>query len=96
MALNPKQWKRIVTQTTVVIHNRACFLGSVVLNTHAASAVLTLYNNGAGSGDIIAIIDCATAGRAPLRYDIGLASGLTAVMSGGNADVTITSEGPNT
>lgn len=77
---------------TRVIHSRAACLGSVLINTAAASATLTIYNNSAGSGDIIAIIDCAT--RVYIRYDVACPQGLTVVMAGGNADVTITSEGP--
>lgn len=94
--INPMIPSHMIAAGTRVIHSRSCVLGSVVINTAAASSTLTLYNNTAGSGDIVAIIDCATAGPRYLQYNISCPNGLTAVMAAGNADVTITSEGPQT
>ncbi len=87
-------YTHMAAQATKVIHSRAAYLYAVTINTHAASAVLTLYNNTAGSGDVIAIINGATAGPVTLKYECITPQGLTAVLSGGDADVTILSEGP--
>lgn len=85
----------IAAAATKVIHSRAACLGSVIINTGAASATLTIYNSSAGSGDVIAIIDCSNTGQGVSRiYNVMCPNGLTVVMAGGNADVTITSEGP--
>lgn len=91
---NPQIYTRIAAQTTKVIHSRAAVLGSVIVNTGAASAVLTVYNNAAGSGDTIAVIDCGAATGNPRDYNVFCPNGLTVVQSGGSADITITSEGP--
>jgi hypothetical protein len=92
---NPKMWSRLATASTKVIHSRACVLGSVLINKPTASAVLTIYNNTAGSGDTVAALDCASTGLSrQLDYNVSCPNGLTIVLSGGNADVTVTSEGP--
>lgn len=92
--INPMMFTRMAAQGTKVIHSRQGTLGSVIINTGASSAVVTVYNNTAGSGDVIAVIDASAATGNPREYNIACPKGLTAVMSGGNADITITSEGP--
>lgn len=85
----------MIAVATRVIHSRAAYLGRVVVNTGAVSATLTIYNNTAGSGDIVAIIDCSnTANGVERNYNVICNAGITAVMAGGNADVTILTEGP--
>lgn len=94
--INPKIPTHIATASTRVIHSRAAALGSVIVNTGAASATLTVYNNTASSGDIVAIIDCSnTATGVQRQYDVLCPQGITVVMAGGNADVTVTTEGPS-
>lgn len=94
--INPKIWTHMTTASTRVIHSRAATLGSVIVNTGAASATLTVYDNTAGSGNVVAIIDCSNTAQGVQRtYDVICPGGLTVVMAGGNADVTITSEGPD-
>jgi len=78
----------ITATGTNAIRTGGGLLHGVTINTTAASAVLTLYNNTAGSGSKIATINCA-AGQNSLVYDATFDVGLTAVMSGGNADVTL-------
>lgn len=90
--LNPLNYTRMSTLSTKVISTKSTCLGQVIVNTAAASAILTLYNNTAGSGDVIAVIDCAAATGNPRDYHITCPNGLTAVLSGGTADVTITHE----
>jgi len=63
-------------------------LWSVNINTGAASAVLKIYNNtSAVAADLIATIDASSPGS--LWYGIYCPKGIFAVLSGGNADVTI-------
>lgn len=92
--INPLIATHMTTASTRVIHSRAAVLGSVIVNTGAASAVVTLYNSSTGSGDVIGVIDTAAATGNPRVYNCWCPLGLTAVMAGGNADITITSEGP--
>lgn len=91
----PGLMTHMAAQSTKVIHSRAAVLRNVVLNTGAASAVLTIYNNSAGSGDVVAIIDCSNTAQGVDRGYFGFCpNGITAVLSGGDADVTIQTEGP--
>jgi hypothetical protein len=62
-------------------------LGIVNVNTGAASAVLTIYDSLAGSGTVVAIIDAS--GEGCYVYAAQCDTGIYAVMSGGNADCTI-------
>jgi hypothetical protein len=62
-------------------------LGIVNVNTGAASAVLTIYDNTAGSGATVAVIDASVEGC--YVYAAQCNTGIYAVLSGGNADCTI-------
>lgn len=59
---------------------------TINVNTGAASAVLTVKETGTGSN--IAVIDASAKGS--YLYDCICEGGFTAVLSGGNADVTVT------
>lgn len=75
------------TATLVVVAHPATLIG-VTVNTGAASAVLTVYDNAsAGSGTKLATIDCSATGS--FSYGARTDNGITVVLSGGNADVTI-------
>ena len=66
-------------------------LHAVNINTRVASAVLTCYDGTSTNGTKIATIDCSSTGPAGgLIYDVRCKNGFYAVMTGGNADVTIT------
>lgn len=77
------------TGTSTAIRTGKGVLHTVNINTTAASSVLTLYDSLAGSGTTIATIACA-GGQQSLIFDATFDTGLTAVMSGGNANVTLT------
>jgi len=68
--------------------NSSTRLWSIVVNTGAASAVATVYDGTAASGRKIATID-ASASKS-LNYGGAICKdGVTLVLSGGNADVTV-------
>jgi hypothetical protein len=68
--------------------NSSTRLWSIVVNTGAVSAVATVYDGTAATGRKIATID-ATASKS-LNYGGALCKdGVTLVLSGGNADVTV-------
>ncbi len=92
--INPMIWTHMAAAATKVIHSRSAVLGSVIINTKAASAVVTVYDSSSGSGNIIAIIDASVETGNPREFNVTCPAGLTVVMAGGNADITITSEGP--
>lgn len=66
-------------------------LHAVALNTKGAAAnTLTLYDNTAASGTVIAVIDTVNLNTNMLLYDVAFAIGLTAILATGTAaDVTI-------
>jgi hypothetical protein len=81
----------IAATGTTTAKSGAGLVHTVCINTKGASSnVLTLYDNTAGSGTVIAVID-TTANVGCLTYDYGFATGLTAVDATGTApDVSIT------
>jgi membrane-bound inhibitor of C-type lysozyme len=75
------------TATLVVARGRT-ELGIVNINKGATSAVLTLYDDvSAVAANVIATIDATATGC--YVYGRACSRGITAVLSGGNADVTI-------
>lgn len=92
---NPKQFKRLAANGTFVIASHGAMLGSVIVNSVGATGnTLTIYNNSAGSGDIVAVIDTTSSNMPQRDYNIMLSQGLTCVMATGTtADITITYEG---
>ena len=74
-------------------------LKSITVNTAAASAVLTVYDTtlvtGAGgpvpaNAAVIAVVDCSVVGTKV--YDTGVINGVSVVLSGANADLTIVTQ----
>lgn len=81
-------FKYIATATTTACKSGAGVLVGVVINTGGASSVCTLYDNTAGSGTKIAVIN--TAAQGSLIYGLQFTTGLTAVTATGTpADITI-------
>jgi hypothetical protein len=80
-----KRYAHMTAASTAINRDGPATLQRVVVND-PASVTLTLYDNPAAAGDVIAVIDCGTAGT--YEYGLPLSTGLTAVLSG-SADVTI-------
>lgn len=80
----------ISTNTTTTIRTGEGLLGMVTINTKGASAnVATIYDNTAGSGTVLAVID-TTAGPQSLFYCVKYTVGLTVVTATGTAaDLTV-------
>lgn len=81
------QYSSISATGTLNVAKGPATLIGITINTGAASAVLTVYDNTAGSGTKIATIDATT--RGSLNYFCRCKTGITVVLSGGNADVTV-------
>lgn len=82
----------ISTSGTFVIKNSSGKLDSIVINNKGAGAsTITVYNNTAGSGDVIAVIDTNDV-QGPQGYGTNFDTGLTVVVGGVNVDLTITYE----
>lgn len=88
-----RRYSHITTQTTTVVRTGPCVLHSVIFNTATAAGVVTIYNNTAASGDVIAIITNPN----PLKSDqmqhdyfITCSIGITVVTTVANQDLTVT------
>lgn len=64
------------------------YLNKVVVGTGVASAVLTIYDGQDNTGTVVAVIDASAKGS--YLFECNTKNGIFAVLSGGNADVTIT------
>lgn len=80
----------ITTNTTTTIRTGSGVLHAISINTKGATAnTATVYDNSAGSGTVIAVID-TTAQVQTLFYDIAFNTGLTIVTATGTAgDLTV-------
>lgn len=80
----------ISTNTTTTALSGAGVLHAICINDQgAASNIATVYNNTAGSGTVLAVIDTVTA-TGCLVYDIATSTGITVVTGTGTAgDLTV-------
>lgn len=80
----------ITTNATTTVKTGQGMLHSITINTKGASAnVATVYDNTAGSGTVLAVID-TTSGVQTLFYDVVFQTGLTVVTATGTAaDLTV-------
>lgn len=78
-------YANIATATTTTVKSGAGFLHSIVINKHVATGIITVYDNTAGSGTLIATITTGAAllSDPPLTaiLDVSFATGLTIVTS---------------
>lgn len=90
MSFHTFAYTNIAANGTTTAKSGAGVLHSVTINTKgAASNVLTLYDNTAGSGTKIATID-TTVAFGTILLDVVFSTGLTAVLGTGTAaDVTL-------
>lgn len=83
-------YAHIATATTTVVKSGAGSLHSIIVNTKGTVAsTITAYDNTAGSGTVIAVIDSLTLSGL-FTYDIAFTTGLTLVTTGTVApDITV-------
>lgn len=83
----------IATQTTTTVKSGAGYLDRIIINTPLALAVITIYDNTAGSGTKIGTITMPAAllstGGVSIPYGLRFGTGLTIVTAGANADITV-------
>ena len=83
-------YNHISTNTTTTVKSSAGTLHTITINTLGATDTATIYDNTAGSGTVIGVInDAGMAGS--YTYDLAFATGLTIVTSGTTPpDITVT------
>ena len=79
--------------TTTTVKSSAGHFHTLTINKSAANGVITIYDNTAGSGTLIATITQPAAllssGPVTVTYDVAFATGLTLVTSGAAQDITV-------
>ncbi len=83
-------YAHIAAAGTTTVKAAPGVLGSVVVNKAGdAAATVTVYDNTAGSGTVVAVIDASAKGA--YAFNAALATGLTVVVASTTApDVTVT------
>lgn len=82
--------------TTTVVRSSGGKLGKIIINKATASGVITVYDNTAGSGTVIATITMPAtllANQLVLTYDVDVANGITVVTATAAQDITVTHTG---
>lgn len=64
-------------------------LHNIVVNKGVASAVVTVYDGTSTNGTKVATIDASVTALGTLNYDVLCPKGVYVVMTGGNADITV-------
>lgn len=89
---NGALFSNITTATTTTVKSGAGILHKIVINTHVASATLTIYDNTSAASTKIGTITLPSTitGEGPesINYDLRFATGLTIVTSGAT-DITV-------
>lgn len=90
------QYTHITTATTTVIKGNAStgaaasgVLHTLCLNNPNAGSTVTIYDNTAGSGNVIAIITASTTSIGCFIFDTKFITGLTIVTAAGSQDITV-------
>jgi hypothetical protein len=79
------RYAHLTGAATAINRSGSAKLHRVTVND-AGTATLTIYDNNAASGTVVAVVDCSVAGT--FEYGFNLTTGLTVVLSA-TADVTV-------
>ncbi len=82
----------LAAPTTTTVKSGAGFLHAIIVNKAAATGVITVYDNTAASGTLIATITQPAAvveSQFSLTYDVAFATGLTIVTATAAQDITV-------
>lgn len=89
-------YSNITTQTTTVVKSGAGFLGGITFNKPQAAGVVTIYDNTAASGTVIATITFPATLLSDVTQwgvlgtgGIKCQNGITVVTSGATQDITV-------
>ncbi len=86
-----KKFSHITSGTNILRPTgQDAWLQRITVNTPAAGTI-TVYNNGAASGDVVAVLTLTTSDAGSFEYDFGLSNGLTLVLSV-TMDITVVYE----
>lgn len=80
----------ITTDATTTIKSGAGILHTVCVNTPAATETITIYDNTAASGTVLAVATLFASTNPCFTYDLTFATGLTVVTAVAAGDITVT------
>ncbi len=84
-------FRNITGQATTVLRTGSGILHTITLNKPTATAVVTVYDNTAGSGTVVGAITIpASPMPVTLTYDAAFSTGLTVVTATADSDITVT------
>lgn len=84
-------YANITGQSTTVAKTGAGILHTITFNNPTATAVVTVYDNTAGSGTVIGTITVPSSPMpVTLTYDAAFATGLTVKTATASSDITVT------
>ena len=87
-----KSFLNLASQATTTIKSGAGTFHKLIINTPAATGVITIYDNTAGSGTLIATITqpgaLLSSGPVAIEFDVKFATGLTVVTATATQDLT--------
>ena len=84
-----KTFTHIATATTTVVKSKQGILNKIICND-ATSDIVTIYDNTAASGTVIAILAAGVLAGTEIEYDCVVALGITVVTAGAD-DITVIS-----
>lgn len=86
MPIDNNDFVNINSATTTVVKSGSGYLKSVTVNTTAAGTI-TIYDNTAGSGAVVAVLATSVAPQT-FHYDITFTTGLT-IVTAAASDITV-------
>jgi hypothetical protein len=85
----PFKYTNITTDTTTTVKSGIGLLHAVVINTAAATEVITIFDNTAASGTKIGTITVVAGQAVTVFYDVGFNTGLTIQTATAASDITV-------
>lgn len=82
-------YTHITTDTTTTVKGGAGVLASVCVNSPAATEVITIFDNIAASGTVIAVITVFASTNPCFYYNVNFLVGLTVLTATAAGDITI-------
>lgn len=83
------KYKNITDQSTTTVKSGSGILHTICVNTPAATEIITIYDNTAGSGTKIGTATIYASTNPCLTYDVNFATGLTIVTATASSDITV-------
>ena len=88
-AIAAYKYNHITTDTTTVVKSGAGVLHNICVNTPTATETVTIYDNTAASGTVIAVLTSYASVPGCAELDVVFTTGLTIVTATAAGDITV-------